>query len=108
MNFCPRGRAPSINRCAVFNRHVGRDDTRKMILKDSRGMADADRDDRTAGFCGDLERSSWNGSSSVSEAFLFRVPSGKIMMEMPDLDIINGGQDGLQTGFKSVRSRNRQ
>ena len=46
-----------INRCAVFNRHVGRDDTRKMILKDSRGMADADRDDRTAGFCGDLERS---------------------------------------------------
>ena len=88
-----------INRCAVFNRHVGRDDTRKMILKDSRGMADADRDDRTAGFCGDLER-----SLVERKQFSFRgifVPGA--FREDHDgnagFDIINGGQDGLQTGF---------
>ena len=92
-----------INRCAVFDRHVGSVTMRgMMILKNSRGMADADRDDRTAGFCGDLER-------SLVERKQFQFPSCILsacaLREDHDgnagFDIINGGQDGLQTGFYS-------
>ena len=32
-----------------------------------------------------LKLPSWNGRSSSSSLFLFRVPSGKMQMEMPDL-----------------------
>lgn len=74
-----------INRCAVFNRHVGRDDTRKMILKDAEEWLMQTGMIGQPVFVAILKDPSWNGSSSVSEAFLFRVPSGKIMMEMPDL-----------------------
>lgn len=35
-----------------------------------------------------LKLPSWNGSMSVSSAFLFRVPSGKMQMEMPDFTFL--------------------
>mgnify|MGYP006949639812 FL=1 len=45
-----------------------------------------------------LKLPSWNGSMSSSSLFLFRVPSGKIQMEIPDL-LVYCGQDRFESLF---------
>ena len=46
-----------------------------------------------------LKLPSWKGSMSSSSLFLFRVPSGKIQMEIPDFYFVYCGQDRFESLF---------
>ena len=55
-----------------------------------------------------LKLPSWNGSMSVSSAFLFRVPSGKMQMEMPDITFSTAVRMVFRPCLMSFLSRKRQ
>jgi len=65
-------------------------------------------------FAAILKLPSWNGSMSSSSSFLFRVPSGKMQMEIPDFTfsiavrmvlVPASGHYGQETGSEDVSSR---
>ena len=55
-----------------------------------------------------LKLPSWNGSISVSLGLEFRVPSGKIQMEIPDFIFSVASSMVFNPCLISVRSRKRQ
>lgn len=88
-----------IDRFPVFDDHMGLFYLWQMVFKDLGCIVHRDRDDRTAGFCRDLERAIFKRK----HAQLLAAVAGSLGENADgdaSLDVINGREDGLQPFFR--------